>query len=116
MVLRTKRQGSANSTDLYGPAGAPKASDVREVLLTLRSRLEAQLESGDDHDPVMVRALRGNIRCQLQQISHALARIEEGKYGICANCLKLIEADRLVVRPYSTLCMDCQNRQDRGKL
>jgi RNA polymerase-binding transcription factor DksA len=99
-----------------GPVGAPKASHVREVLNSLRSRLAVQLEDGDDHDPVMLRALRGNIRSQLEQIDTALQRIDDGKYGICANCVRPIEADRLVVRPYSTLCLDCQNRLDRGKL
>jgi DnaK suppressor protein len=89
---------------------------VREVLNSLRSRLAVQLEDGDDHDPVMLRALRGNIRSQLEQIDTALQRIDDGKYGICANCVRPIEADRLVVRPYSTLCLDCQNRLDRGKL
>ena len=127
MVLRTRRQDSATPTDQPthtprtstthpgGPIGAPKASEVKEVLLTLRTRLEAQLKDGDDYDPVMVRALHGNIRCQLEQINEALARIGEGKYGICAECFKPIEADRLVIRPYSTLCMGCQNRQDRTK-
>ncbi len=125
MVLKTRRQDSAtgttpsthaaNTTLTCGPVGAPRASEVKEVLLTLRGRLEAQLKDGDDYDPATVRALRGNIRCQLEQINEALSRIDEGKYGICAECLKPIEADRLVIRPYSTLCMGCQNRQDRSK-
>jgi RNA polymerase-binding transcription factor DksA len=48
-------------------------------------------------------------------VNEALARIEDGKYGICTNCLKPIDSDRLVVRPYSTLCIQCQSRLDRGK-
>ncbi|HEX8598285.1 MAG TPA: TraR/DksA C4-type zinc finger protein [Chloroflexia bacterium] len=127
MVLRTRRLDSANPTEQpthtrrtsttlrTGPIGAPRASEVKEVLVTLRTRLEAQLKDGDDHDPAMVRALHGNIRSQLEQISEALGRIDDGKYGTCAECLKPIEADRLVIRPYSTLCMGCQNRQDRAK-
>jgi RNA polymerase-binding transcription factor DksA len=131
MVPRTRRQDSGSPvTNTYdptntvtpvmpvmpdGPVGAPKAREVKDVLLMLRSRLELQLEDGDDYDPAMVRALRGNIRCQLEQINEALTRIDAGKYGVCATCLKPIEADRLVVRPYSTLCMGCQNSQDRGK-
>jgi RNA polymerase-binding transcription factor DksA len=98
-----------------GPVGAPKASEVKEVLLVLRSRLELQLEDEEDYDPAMLRALRGNIRSQLEQINEALTRIDGGKYGVCATCLKPIEADRLVVRPYSTLCMACQSSQDRSK-
>lgn len=98
-----------------GPVGAPKASEVKDVLLVLRSRLELHLADEDEDDPAMLRALRGNTRGQLEQINEALTRIDAGKYGVCATCLKPIEADRLVVRPYSTLCMACQNNQDRSK-
>ncbi len=125
MVLKMRRQDSATGTTpsshtahtmlTGGPIGAPRASEVKEVLLTLRSRLEARLEDADDYDPAMVRAMRGNVRCQLEQINEALSRIDEGKYGICAECLKPIEADRLVMRPYSTLCSGCQNRRERDK-
>jgi RNA polymerase-binding transcription factor DksA len=95
---------------------APKASYVKEVLVTLRNRLQAQVNDASDHDPVMVRNLHANMRDQLKQINEALAQIEEGKYGICANCLTSIAADRLLARPYSTLCADCQDRLERRKL
>ena len=131
MVLQTRRQDNATQTTHIsdptntvntvntaipdGPVGAPRASEVKDVLLVLRSRLELQLEDEDEDDPAMLRALRGNTRCQLEQINEALSRIDAGKYGVCATCLKPIEADRLVVRPYSTLCMSCQNSQDWSK-
>jgi hypothetical protein len=114
MNLRARYQDKAWNSGPDGPAGAPRASHVKEVLITLRDRLEAQLAKGDEHEPAMARALRGTIGDQLEQINKALVRIEQGKYGTCANCLKQIAADRLVVRPYSTLCLECQNRQDGG--
>jgi DnaK suppressor protein len=72
--------------------------------------------AADVHDTVVERAVQGNITRQLEQVSETLTRIDDGKYGICASCLKPIAADRLVVRPFSTLCMDCQNQLDRGKI
>ena len=116
MVYRTRCRNRAKNTSLDGPTGAPKASHVKEVLVTLRDRLEAQLENGENWDSVLVRNLRDNMRDQLKQINEALVRIEEGNYGIRANCLTMIAAERLVARPYSTLCMDCQNRRDRDRL
>jgi DnaK suppressor protein len=113
MSINVRSQGSANNNS-SGPVGAPKASHVKEVLAGLRDRLEVQLDDENDHDPALVRAIRSNIRCQLEQINEALTRIEEGKYGVCSGCLTQINADRLVARPYSTLCIDCQGRQDRG--
>jgi RNA polymerase-binding transcription factor DksA len=122
------------------PVGAPTPSSVRELLLTLRTRLEAQLKgngagdttsskgiasmvgltdmadtAADVHDTVVERAVQGNITRQLEQVNETLMRIDAGQYGICPNCLKPIAADRLVVRPFSTLCIDCQNQLDRGK-
>jgi RNA polymerase-binding transcription factor DksA len=120
MVLRTGRPESTTATNAKinhrGPVGTPKESYVKEVLLTLKTRLETQLEADEDQDVAMVRALQANIHRQLEQINEALSQIEQGKYGICTNCLTPIETDRLVVRPYSTLCLSCQSRQERGLL
>lgn len=141
MVLQIKRQVA---TTANVPVGVPKPSQVRELLLTLKTRLEGQLYgngaanmadapgtddmvgkanmtdivdvASDVHDTVVERAMQDNIARQLGQVDETLARIEEGKYGICANCLRPIAADRLVVRPFSVLCMNCQNRLDLGKL
>lgn len=135
MVLQIKRHVD---TDAGVRVSAPKPSHVRELLLTLKTRFEAQLYGNeaadrayaagmgsiagmtdtavDVHDTVVERAVQGNIARQLEQVNETLARIDDGKYGVCANCLKPIAADRLVVRPFSTLCMECQNQLDRGKL
>ena len=48
MVLQTKRHvdttaGAAAAANANVPMGAPKPSHVRELLLTLKTRLEAQV-------------------------------------------------------------------------
>jgi DnaK suppressor protein len=60
--------------------------------------------------------LQQNARRHLDQVNVALARIEEGTYGICANCGKPINPARLDARPSSIYCIDCQQLQDRGRL
>jgi RNA polymerase-binding transcription factor len=60
--------------------------------------------------------LETNIRKRLDQVNTALARIEEGTYGICTNCGKPISPARLEARPSSLLCIDCQQKQDIGRL
>lgn len=110
MVRRTPHRNSPPNIG-EGPPGAPKASHVKEVLITLRDRLQAHLGNEEDNNLAMLRDLRDSSRDQLMQINEALARIDEGNYGICANCLATIAADRLVARPYSTLCRDCQNHR-----
>ncbi len=49
-----------------------------------------------------------SIKGQLDDVDAALARIEAGKYGECANCGKDIPAARLEARPASILCIDCK--------
>jgi DnaK suppressor protein len=39
-------------------------------------------------------------------VVRALAKIEEGTYGICDRCGRLIPEERLEARPWSVLCVD----------
>jgi DnaK suppressor protein len=50
----------------------------------------------------------------LAQIDRALARLDDGTYGICERCSKPIGEERLHARPWATLCIDDQRLADRG--
>jgi RNA polymerase-binding protein DksA len=50
----------------------------------------------------------------LAQIDRALAKIDDGTYGICERCAKPIAEERLRARPWATLCIDDQRLADRG--
>ena len=56
-------------------------------------------------------ALRSNLMDEatneLNTVEAALARIEDGTYGICANCRNEISAERLEVVPEAVLCATC---------
>ncbi len=43
----------------------------------------------------------------LNEINEALDKMEDGTYGICTNCHKEIEKDRLEIIPETTLCAEC---------
>lgn len=58
-------------------------------------------------------ALAANSRAGLAQAEHALEQLEAGTYGICENCGNPIGKLRLQARPRATLCMTCQEKQDR---
>ncbi|GEM_PF-695801 len=49
---------------------------------------------------------------ELRKIDNALQRIREGTYGICEDCGREIPIGRLQIMPYTTLCVDCQARQE----
>jgi DnaK suppressor protein len=52
----------------------------------------------------------------LQLIQEALDRIENKSYGICINCEKAIQPRRLDAVPWTRLCIQCQELQEKGLL
>jgi DnaK suppressor protein len=52
----------------------------------------------------------------LRLIDEALARLENGKFGMCIHCEQPIEKQRLHAVPWARYCIACQEQQDRGEL
>jgi DnaK suppressor protein len=50
-----------------------------------------------------------------RDIRAALARIQDGEYGLCAECEQEIGAKRLNALPYASLCIRCQEESDRTR-
>lgn len=57
----------------------------------------------------MALARRQRVEVQLQQIRSALSRIRSDTYGACITCGEPIGFSRLVARPESPVCRDCQS-------
>jgi DnaK suppressor protein len=49
----------------------------------------------------------------LRSILSALARIEDGSYGVCLHCETAINAKRLAAVPWAAYCVRCQEAADR---
>lgn len=58
--------------------------------------------------------LRDNARIMLIKVDKALKYLEEGKYGICERCGKEIEKERLEVIPYTSLCAECNKKEEKA--
>ena len=56
--------------------------------------------------------LLDNLRRQLAMTDAALARFDRGSYGICTNCGRPIDPDRLDAFPQAALCIDCKRLQE----
>ena len=57
-------------------------------------------------------AIREQLERKIIQTRRALARVRLGKYGICENCGKMIDTDRLVIYPEATLCVKCEAKKE----
>jgi RNA polymerase-binding protein DksA len=49
---------------------------------------------------------------RVAQVEAALARQREGTYGICAECGRPIDPERLRARPEATLCIECARQRE----
>jgi DnaK suppressor protein len=52
---------------------------------------------------------------RLRLIDGALARVDNGTYGICDDCGDEIGLERLKVLPFAVRCVDCESRRSRGE-
>jgi DnaK suppressor protein len=48
----------------------------------------------------------------LKLVDDALARFDNGTYGLCLDCGQEIDAARLEAIPYAALCMSCQSKRE----
>ncbi|HEY7419736.1 MAG TPA: TraR/DksA C4-type zinc finger protein, partial [Ktedonobacteraceae bacterium] len=55
-------------------------------------------------------ALLDNEKTLLAEVQQALARIDNGTYGICTNCGQPIPEKRLEAIPWTTLCVNCESK------
>ena len=47
------------------------------------------------------------LRSKLADVERALVKLDEGTYGICDRCSRMIPVARLEARPSSVLCTPC---------
>ncbi len=59
-------------------------------------------------------ALKNLASGRRRQILHALRRLQQGSYGICAECGRPIDKERLEVIPEAGFCVACQHSREAG--
>ena len=79
-------------------------------------RLEAAMDSGDqalvDLEREMGISLQEMRNRERQLVEEALVSLEEGTYGICADCGEEISEKRLQALPFARLCVACQSQRE----
>ena len=96
-----------------------RAADIR---LTLDELIRDRAGSNDDdeHDPEGVplsaewsrlSGLADAAQEELDQVDAALARVDDGTYGVCAGCGMRMPKGRLEVRPFAQYCVACAEKR-----
>ncbi|GJL64516.1 MAG: DnaK suppressor protein [Nitrospirales bacterium] len=79
-------------------------------------RLESAMDSGDqalvDLDREMGISLQEMRNKERRQIEEALVSLEEGTYGMCAECGEEVSEKRLQALPFARLCVACQTNRE----
>lgn len=64
-------------------------------------------QAGERENEEVLNALESEAKVEIQQLSNAVLRIEQGNYGICSACGNNIAAQRLAVQPAANKCINC---------
>ena len=75
--------------------------------------IDADVAEQVDHDRAF--ASRVELKKSLINIRKTLTRIKIGKYGTCENCGKMIDTDRLAVKPTAEYCVGCETKLESNK-
>jgi len=102
-----------------------------EMLLEMRrdlvNKVKANCQSNSDRDYLgdlcdwavsnmeaeYIYMIGDRLRQRLYLIKEALEAIENGDYGICAECGEPINEKRLLLMPFTLLCIRCQSEIER---
>jgi RNA polymerase-binding protein DksA len=124
------------------PLSRKEMGEFRRLLEDERTRLLEELEAMEEHTPEVEDqvgmdigggydedladvasstferekglALESSVQQMLAQVEEALARVDEGTYGVCQRCGDPIDVARLRVLPFATLCIRCKELEEKS--
>lgn len=70
-------------------------------------------EAEEQFGHARVSAIKEELNKRSDQIKKALKKVEKGKYGICEDCEKMIDTDRLAAYPEATMCITCEKKREK---
>ena len=97
-----------------------RRQEIQQKLKSLRETIpveagsvrDAEEQSVDDFVQEVDFALMEMKSETLRKIDEAIQRLEDGTYGVCAECGREITEARLVALPFATLCRSCQEHRE----
>ena len=106
-MLMGKRQEIMK--EIEGSLGQSLTEDQQRRLESARDVGDQALMDLDRELGISLMEMRNRRR---QAIDEALTRLNEGTYGICAECGVEISERRLEAVPFAKLCVECQAREE----
>lgn len=98
-----------------------KSKLLSEIDSELRAEREGNKDEGmdtydlasEERDREINFILSDRERVKIKQIDDALQRLGDASYGVCESCGLEIAEERLLAMPFTRLCRDCQQDQEK---
>ncbi len=71
--------------------------------------MDEKADEVEEYDNLL--SLEHSLELKLKDVNAALEKISKDKYGICENCGKEIEQERLLACPEAKLCIKCNENK-----
>ena len=129
---RNSRRPAAQDKHTANPLRGKRLEALRTELLAAKARIEGRRSaierdigrtlSADSKEQAVelenaevLDRLREDAESRLPAIDQALARLDEGNYGICATCAGEIPIERLIAFPQASNCIACAREQETAR-
>jgi RNA polymerase-binding transcription factor DksA len=109
-VARARARLEAQRDRLLGRLGTPPAAGDNGLTATHGAGETEHVVLGVERS--IAAALDANVRTVLEDIAAALARLDDGSYGRCAQCRLPISPERLHAMPETRWCVVCQMQRE----
>lgn len=135
-MARKKINESSDDTRTPERVSAEVIDEIKQALLAKKANLTRNINSeldemrtaseghhladmddlgGDANDEETNYKILEIESAELDQIDYALERIENGTYGVCEECEKPINPERLRALPFASLCISCKRSQEAAE-
>lgn len=85
----------------------------RGVLARVEIAKDPYGSASSAHDDELAAITMDRLAQDLKLIDRALADLDAGRYGVCAECEEPIAPKRLKALPFATRCVACQAQSER---
>ena len=107
-VMRKRLEEKQAEIQRHIAALTGNAAPPEDAIQASDGVVEPEEEAVDLQQTDVDQAVLDNEKALLAEVQQALARIDNGTYGICTNCGQPIPEERLEAIPWASLCVTCE--------
>ena len=108
-----KKQLIAKKQNMLSKLASLKSQDPYENPDRLNDNAASDTDASEESSHERVEALEKELNMTIEEIDSVFVKIENGTYGKCQNCGKLIDSGRLNIKPTALFCVPCEKKMEK---